>query len=169
MPEKSFNEELRELLNQADKITLRDLEFDRLFKEQGAILCDIRNILKNGTTPATCKLLSQNPKQERRFNELYNTMRNEKPMIKQRSKPKRLSRKKSRLGSRIRLGTRSRTRSRTRSIYKKGFNNRFPIVILKKSKKNKQQPNVLWIDNNLSGKLSEKLSRKVILKSNSKK
>jgi hypothetical protein len=157
MPEKSFNEELRELLNQADKITLRDLEFDRLFKEQGAILCDIRNILKNGTTPATCKLLSQNPKQERRFTELYNTMRNEKPMIKKRSKPKRLSRKKSRLGSRIRLGT--------RSISKKGFNNRFPIVILKKSKKNKQQPNVLWIDNNLSGKLS----RKVIRKSNSKK
>lgn len=144
MPGKSFNEELRELLNQADKITLRDLEFDRLFKEQGAILCDIRSVLKDG---AACKLISQNPAQERRFTELYNTMRKVKSGVRKQSKPrpksepksKRYSRKKSGMDKKSGLGSGSRSM--------KGFNNRFPIVILKKSKKNKQQPNVLWLNN----------------------
>lgn len=142
MSGKSFNEELRELLNQADKITLRDLEFDRLFKEQGTILCDIRSVLKDG---AACKLISQNPAQERRFTELYNTMRKVKSGVRKQSKPnskpksKRYSRKKSGMDKKSGLGSGSRSM--------KGFNNRFPIVILKKSKKNKQQPNVLWLNN----------------------
>jgi hypothetical protein len=38
--------ELNNLLIEADKITLNDLEFDKILKDEKNILCDIRKILK---------------------------------------------------------------------------------------------------------------------------
>ena len=42
----NVNNDLTMILKSANEITLDDLEFDKLFKEQKTILCDIRNILK---------------------------------------------------------------------------------------------------------------------------
>jgi len=43
------NDDLLMLLNEAENITLQDLEFDNILKEQGKIICNINNIL-SGTT-----------------------------------------------------------------------------------------------------------------------
>jgi hypothetical protein len=40
------NQDLKLILDEADKITLTDLEFDKIFKEQTKILCDIKTILE---------------------------------------------------------------------------------------------------------------------------
>ena len=42
---KSTNDDLLMLLNEAENITLDDLEFDNILKEQGQILCNINNII----------------------------------------------------------------------------------------------------------------------------
>ena len=54
----NVNNDLTMILKSANEITLDDLEFDKLFKEQKTILCDIRNILKKtnnmDNNSATC-------------------------------------------------------------------------------------------------------------------
>lgn len=54
----NVNNDLTRILKSANEITLDDLEFDKLFKEQKTILCDIRNILKKtnnmDNNSATC-------------------------------------------------------------------------------------------------------------------
>lgn len=73
---KSLNNDLQFILGEADKITLTDLEFDNLFKEQSKILCDIKTLLNkdrdanssNTTKPSInnnievgqCKLINLN-------------------------------------------------------------------------------------------------------------
>jgi hypothetical protein len=42
---KKYNDDLLMLLNEADHITLDDLEFDNILKEQSKILCNINHIL----------------------------------------------------------------------------------------------------------------------------
>ena len=65
--------DLNRILEEADKITLKDLEFDRNFKEQSAILCDIKNLLQKekGIKQSTCSLIKSHKNDNSDFNQLY--------------------------------------------------------------------------------------------------
>lgn len=164
---KSFDKELSDLLNQADKITLDDLEFDKLFKEQGAILCDIRNILNNQDNAAACRLINKaSGKQMKDFNNLYKDMKNEiitRSSKSEQTKPRRsisrhrkpsLSKSKPKQPRRS-ISRRSKLR-RSISRKTKHMNSRYPIVILKKTKK---QPNVLYLNNVSNASNSSKIRK----------
>ena len=45
--QKTYDNNLKFILDEADKITLDDIEFDNILKEQSSILCDIKQILHN--------------------------------------------------------------------------------------------------------------------------
>ena len=49
MAEKKINETLKQILNEADKITLDNKEFDNILKEENAILCNMNHILDKKT------------------------------------------------------------------------------------------------------------------------
>lgn len=45
MSDKKIDESLKQILNEADKITLNDKEFDNILNEQNEILCNMNHIL----------------------------------------------------------------------------------------------------------------------------
>ena len=76
--------DLENILNQAENITLESLDFNKTFKEQGKILCDIKYMLsknanntnnaKNGNNidkPFTCNPIISSKLNNNKFNELY--------------------------------------------------------------------------------------------------
>ena len=58
---KKYNKELLMLLNEADHITLDDLEFDNILKEQSKILCNINEILNFENNKGKNGKLNVNP------------------------------------------------------------------------------------------------------------
>jgi hypothetical protein len=65
----SLNNNLKIILNEADKITMNQLEFDTIFKEQSKILCDIKTLLNNEKkgTITKCNIIGKN---DNKFNKL---------------------------------------------------------------------------------------------------
>ncbi len=49
MSNKKIDETLKEILSEADKITLDNNEFDKILREQNAILCDLNHMLDKKT------------------------------------------------------------------------------------------------------------------------
>jgi hypothetical protein len=67
----SLDNNLKTILDEADKITMNELEFDTIFKEQSKILCDIKTLLtneKNGTI-TKCNIIGKN---DNNFKQLLN-------------------------------------------------------------------------------------------------
>lgn len=70
--QKTYNNSLKFILDEADKITLDDIEFDNILKEQSSILCDIKQILhnesKNKNSEFTCDI--NNIKNDNKFKKM---------------------------------------------------------------------------------------------------
>ena len=70
--QKTYNNSLKFILDEADKITLDDIEFDNILKEQSSILCDIKQILhnesKNKNSEFTCNI--SNIKNDNKFKKM---------------------------------------------------------------------------------------------------
>lgn len=70
--QKTYNNSLKFILDEADKITLDDIEFDNILKEQSNILCDIKQILhnesKNKNSEFTCDI--SNIKNDNKFKKM---------------------------------------------------------------------------------------------------
>ena len=67
------NLDLRELLNKAEKITLDDLDFNKILKEQKQVLCDIQKMfhIKQGITQdETVKCNIKNLKKDENIKEI---------------------------------------------------------------------------------------------------
>jgi len=76
-PDTNLNNNLKLILDEADKITMNDLEFDHIFNEQAKILCDIKTLLQNektGKTSLTKCNLFQN-KNDKNLKQLLNNYR----------------------------------------------------------------------------------------------
>ena len=75
----SINKDLQSILDEADKITIDDLEFDKLFKEQSKILCDIKTLLQKDNqksqqeTLQKCTLASSSSHNDSEFKQLLST------------------------------------------------------------------------------------------------
>ena len=78
---KSINKDLQSILDEADKITIDDLEFDKLFKEQAKILCDIKTLLEKDNqqsqreTLQKCNLTSSTSNNDSEFKQLLSTFK----------------------------------------------------------------------------------------------
>ena len=77
---KKYNNDLLMLLNEADKITLNDLQFDNILKEQSQILCNINDILNEEkgikSDKSVCNIFDM--KKDSKFKEILAAMNNKK-------------------------------------------------------------------------------------------
>jgi hypothetical protein len=152
--------DLNEILNLAEKITLNDLDFEKTFNEQGAILCDIKKMLnsKNTNNKAfQCNPIIKNKLNNAQFNSIFQKFKQGKipstqPKSKAKSKPKSKakvikkkitktfikhsntnypSKHKSKPKMKIsNKKTKAKTKDKTKA--KTEINSRYPIVIIKK-------------------------------------
>jgi hypothetical protein len=107
---------LKELLEEADKITLDDLDFNKILKEQSSILCNIQKMLhyennKNNKEPFKCNIM--NLKNDANLKKIINEYKNNnivntnKYLV-----PKQIS--KSRKKSKVQSRTKSKAQSKTK-------------------------------------------------------
>ena len=82
---KKYNDDLLMLLNEADHITLDDLEFDNILKEQSKILCNINHILtvehnkgKNGKINENPVCNIKNLNKDSKFKKIISDIENKK-------------------------------------------------------------------------------------------
>ena len=117
---------LKELLEEADKITLDDLDFNKILKEQSSILCNIQKMLhyennKNSKEPFKCNIM--NLKNDANLKKIINEYKNNNIVnINKYLVPKQIlkSRKKSKVQSR----TKSKMKSKTIKLkYTNSYNN----------------------------------------------
>ena len=152
--------DLNRILEEADKITLKDLEFDRNFKEQSTILCDIKNLLQKekGIKQSTCNLIKGHKTDNRDFNQLYKELKTKytardsissKHIKKSRHTKKKSSKSHSRI-SKSKKQTKN-TKINTGKINTGNINTRYPVVLINKSKPIK---NLLYV--NMNSKLDTK-------------
>ena len=122
------NNDLTMILKQADDITLDDLEFDKLFKEQKTILCNIRNILKktnnmNDNNQSTCDTKTKIDD----FRTTYNQLKNKYSLTGEINKMN-MKTKINEIKNKISSGkTKSRTRTK-KNIYTLGKNKRTTTI-----------------------------------------
>lgn len=76
--------ELNNILKEAENITLDSLDFNKTFKEQGKILCDIKYMLSknknnhnNNNKPFTCAPIISSKLNDTKFNELFQKIKNQ--------------------------------------------------------------------------------------------
>lgn len=174
----TLDNDLKLILNEADKVTMNDLEFDTIFNEQSKILCDIKTLLKNEKTGKTslskCNLFEK--KGNKNLKQLLHNYRHKYTIRKDnvskeegnsqqtsrqhsksasQSKPRRQS--KTRRQSKPRRHTKQKQHSKaksTKSINRKklsstDLNLNYPIVFLKNKKPYK---NVIMVKNNSKNK-----------------
>jgi hypothetical protein len=83
-----YNNELTAILNEADKITMDNLDFNKTFTEQGAILCDIKKMLasnqnKQGDNkPFVCNPIIKSKLNDKNFSKLYENFKKGKDIAK---------------------------------------------------------------------------------------
>ena len=107
---------LKELLKEADKITLDDLDFNKILKEQSSILCNIQKMLhyennKNNKEPFKCNIM--NLKNDANLKKIINEYKNNNIVNANKylvSKQISKSRKK----SKVQLRTKSKAQSKTK-------------------------------------------------------
>ena len=152
------DKDLNLILDEASKITMNNLDFDKSFEEQGKILCDIKNLLSNKKSftcnPIITKKLDDNNfnKEYQQFKKKYSTTTvpvldksNKKQKSKTRSKlaNKQLSKKKiSKKQSSKKQSTKKKF-SKKQSSKKNNLNARYPVVIIKKHTPRK---NVIYVE-----------------------
>ena len=156
--------ELDKILKEAENITLDSLNFNKTFKEQGKILCEIKNMLsknnrKNDNAPFTCNPVISKKLNDTSFNELYQKFKKNNNIVS--NKISTLSRIRSKT---IKKNKRSKTSSKdyraksksspkpkssdnkkkvSEKLSKYKLNTRYPIVIIKKRTPRK---NVIYLN-----------------------
>lgn len=150
--------ELNNILKEAENITLDSLDFNKTFKEQGKILCEIKYMLSknnqnNDNKPFTCNSVISSKLNDTKFNELYQKFKKQNyitsikistsPRLRIKSSKKHNKRKTS---SKISLSNKPKNRNynhKTKNKTKYKFNTRYPIVIIKKRTPRK---NVIYLN-----------------------
>ena len=150
-------DELDKILKEAENITLDSLDFNKTFKEQGKILCEIKNMLsknnrKNDNAPFTCNPIISRKLNDTTFNELYQKLKKQNNLLSSKistSSRIRIRNKSSKKSKRSKI-TSKRLRSKSKSnstdnkkITKYKLNTRYPIVIIKKRTPRK---NVIYLN-----------------------
>jgi hypothetical protein len=164
--------ELNKILKEAQTITLDSLDFNKTFKEQGKILCEIKHMLSrnnknNDNKPFTCNPIISKKLDNASFNQLFQkfkaknnlangkistTSQSIKKSIKkqrQRAKSKASNRKASSRKASSRKASSRKASSRKASSRKSSnktkykLNTRYPIVIIKKRTPRK---NVIYLN-----------------------
>jgi len=149
--------ELDKILKEAENITLDSLDFNKTFKEQGKILCEIKHMLsknnQNNNMPFTCNPVISRKLNDTSFNKLYQKFKQQNKLLGSKistsSRIKIKSNKKNRQ-SKLKLKTSgSSSKSKTsnvnnnKKITKYKLNTRYPIVIIKKRTPRK---NVIYLN-----------------------
>ena len=150
--------DLNNILKEAENITLDSLDFNKTFREQGKILCNIKYMLfknknssNNDNKPFTCNPIISSKLNDTKFNELFQKIKNKNNLasgkITTSSRMKIKSSKKQR-HSNIALRV-SSVKSKSNKDSKPGkhsktkLNNRYPIVIIRKRTPRK---NVIYLN-----------------------
>jgi hypothetical protein len=134
----TLDKDLKIILEEADKITMNDLEFDKLFREQSKILCDVKTLLqkdKDITNSSKCNLSTI--KTTSKFKQHLNNLKNKYSITNQNTKSKRTRTKsKSHRKTKYSSNTKSSKKlSKKRSKNTIGkINNNYPIILLKDKK-----------------------------------
>jgi hypothetical protein len=149
----SQKSDLTKILQAADKITLKDIEFDNTFREQSKILYDIKKLLdvENKYRTGSCDLLN-NQNNQNEFNKLYYELKNKYSglptqdeinnfsPVQKNKKSKKIQNKKTQ-SSRIRKNSiKSNCKSNCdckkhrKSISHTKINSKFPVVLVNKDK-----------------------------------
>ena len=151
--------ELDKILKEAENITLDSLNFNKTFKEQGKILCEIKNMLsknnrKNDNAPFTCNPVISKKLNDTSFNELYQKLKKQNNLLSSKistSSRIRIRNKSSKKNKRSKTPSkelRSKFKSKSRSSNNKKttkykLNTTYPIVIIKKRTPRK---NVIYLN-----------------------
>ena len=109
-------DELDKILKEAENITLDSLNFNKTFKEQGKILCEIKNMLsknnrKNDNAPFTCNPVISRKLNDTTFNELYQKLKKQNNLLSSKIST----------SSRIRIRNKSSKKSKRSKITSKGL------------------------------------------------
>jgi hypothetical protein len=144
--------DLNEILNLAEKITLNDLDFEKTFNEQGAILCDIKKMLnsKNTNNKAfQCNPIIKNKLNNAQFNSIFQKFKQGKiPSTQPKSKAKVIKKKitktfmkhsntnypsKHKSKPKMKISNKkTKAKTKDKAKAKTEINSRYPIVIIKK-------------------------------------
>jgi len=156
--------DLDEILKEAENITLDSLDFNKTFKEQGQILCEIKHMLsknnqKNDNTPFTCNPVISKKLNDTAFNELYQKFKKKNNIVSNKiSTLSRIKRKTIKKNKRSKTSskdycTKSKSSPKPKSsdnkkkvsekLSKYKLNTRYPIVIIKKRTPRK---NVIYLN-----------------------
>jgi len=134
----TLDKDLKIILEEADKITMNDLEFDKLFREQSKILCDVKTLLqkdKDITNSSKCNLSTINTTSK--FKQHINNLKKKYSITNQNTKSKRTRTKsKSHRKTKYSSNTKSSKKlSKKLSKNKMGkINNNYPIILLRDKK-----------------------------------
>ena len=148
------------ILKEADKITLDSLDFNKTFKEQGKILCDIkfmlskiknnRNNRNNENRPFTCNPIISSKLNDAKFNELFQNFKKQYNLLDMKNPLSSRGSLKSSKKHNKRANTSKASLSNLKSkdnyntkITKYKLNTRYPIVIIKKQTPRK---NVIYLN-----------------------
>jgi hypothetical protein len=143
---------LTKILKEAENITLDSLDFNKTFKEQGKILCDIKYLLhksksssngngNNDNKPFTCNPIISSKLNDTEFFNMYKKFKSQnysKILASSRIKKPKSSKNKNK-------NTRSQSNINKiigKKITKNKYNTRYPIVIIKKKTPRK---NVIYL------------------------
>jgi len=165
--------DLENILKQAENITLDSLDFNKTFKEQGKILCEIKHMLSknnknrdNKNVPFTCNPIISRKLNDKSFNELFtkykkqnkllldsNISKSSKIKMKSRKKPNNIkskltsktfkSNQKSKNNNKKNNNNNNNNNNNKKKITKYKLNTRYPIVIIKKRTPRK---NVIYLN-----------------------
>ena len=155
--------DLDKILKEAENITLDSLDFNKTFKEQGKILCEIKYMLSknnrnNDNTPFTCNPVISKKLNDTSFNKLYQKFKEQNKLLGSKiskssiikiksSKKNKQSKLKSKIYSSSYKSKTSKTNNTNNTNNKKTtkykLNTRYPIVIIKKRTPRK---NVIYLN-----------------------
>ena len=145
----ALDKDLQFILGEADKITIGELEFDKLFREQSKILCDVKTLLqkdKDITNSSKCDLSTI--KNDSKFKQIINNLKNKYSTNKQNNKIHNSKKTRKPSKSRISIKTKSKNKSKTKHSSSKNkigkLNKDYPIILLKD---NKPYKNVIMVKN----------------------
>lgn len=143
----ALDKDLQFILEEADKITIGELEFDKLFREQSKILCDVKTLLqkdKDITNSSKCDLSTI--KNDSKFKQILNNLKNKYSTKKQNNKihHSKKTRKPAKKTSKSRISGKSKTKHSSSKNKIGKLNKDYPIILLKD---NKPYKNVIMVKN----------------------
>ena len=150
--------ELNNILKEAENITLDSLDFNKTFKEQGKILCEIKYMLSknknnrnNENKPFTCNPIISSKLNDTKFNELFQKIKNQNNLASGKittSSRKKINSSKKQRHSKVILRvssvkSKSNKNRKSSKSNKTKINTRYPIVIIRKRTPRK---NVIYLN-----------------------